>query len=174
MSEINKIFGIGMGRVGSLSNCKAMEILGYKSSHSLKAYKHLDRGLEYTGDIDIAWRFEFLDIIYPNSKFIFMTRDIESWLKSIKIQFRPAKVKRQKQNRFLLFGTVSYRGERDEDLFRIGYHKYHARVFEYFKNRKEDLLVMNIVDGDGWGKLCKFLEKDVPNVPFPHEHKSIK
>jgi len=41
-------------------------------------------------------------------------------------------------------------------------------VLEYFKDRPEDLLVMNILDGDGWGKLCPFLDKPLPDTPFPH------
>jgi len=26
---------------------------------------------------------------------------------------------------------------------------------------------MNICAGDGWGTLCPFLEKEIPDVPFP-------
>ena len=34
---------------------------------------------------------------------------------------------------------------------------------------------MNICDnGDGWEKLCKFLDKEVPNADFPHNNKTIK
>ena len=35
-------------------------------------------------------------------------------------------------------------------------------------NKKENVLIMNIIAGDGWGKLCKFLNMDIPNKPFPH------
>jgi hypothetical protein len=32
---------------------------------------------------------------------------------------------------------------------------------------------MNICDdGDGWEKLCKFLNKPIPDMEFPHENKS--
>jgi hypothetical protein len=30
---------------------------------------------------------------------------------------------------------------------------------------------MNLVEGDGWEKLCPFLGVPVPSVPFPHLHR---
>ena len=44
--------------------------------------------------------------------------------------------------------------------------KYHE-INTYFKNRPNDLLVMNICEGDGWEMLCPFLGTDIPDVPFP-------
>jgi hypothetical protein len=29
---------------------------------------------------------------------------------------------------------------------------------------------MNICDGEGWEKLCSFLNKPIPDVPFPKEN----
>ena len=40
-------------------------------------------------------------------------------------------------------------------------------VKEYFRNRPDDLLVMNICGGEGWEVLCLFLNKPIPSVPFP-------
>ena len=33
-----------------------------------------------------------------------------------------------------------------------------------------NLLVYKV--GEGWDKLCQFLEVEVPSVPFPHENKA--
>jgi hypothetical protein len=30
-------------------------------------------------------------------------------------------------------------------------------------------LVMNIIEGDGWEKLCPFLNKEIPSVDFPNK-----
>jgi Sulfotransferase domain len=38
---------------------------------------------------------------------------------------------------------------------------------EYFKDRSEELLVLNITAGEGWTKLCPFLNKQIPSVSFP-------
>jgi len=43
---------------------------------------------------------------------------------------------------------------------------------EHFNNTGK-LLVINIFDGDGWDKICSFLNEPIPNVPFPHQNKGI-
>jgi hypothetical protein len=43
-------------------------------------------------------------------------------------------------------------------------------IIHYFENRKSKLLVMDITKGDGWDKLCNFLNKSIPNKPFPHKN----
>ena len=48
---------------------------------------------------------------------------------------------------------------------------HNKEVREYFKDRPNDLLVMNICAGDGWEKLCPFLDKNIPAGPFPYMHK---
>ena len=30
---------------------------------------------------------------------------------------------------------------------------------------------MNITQGDGWDKLCPYLNKDIPDTAFPHSNK---
>jgi len=50
------------------------------------------------------------------------------------------------------------------------YENYNKRAIEHFKERTDKLLVMNIIDGDGWDKLCNFLNKPIPNKPFPHKN----
>ena len=36
------------------------------------------------------------------------------------------------------------------------------------ENKNENnLLIMDITKGDGWSKLCNFLNKPIPNKPFP-------
>ena len=40
-------------------------------------------------------------------------------------------------------------------------------IKEYFRDRTDNLLVMNICAGEGWETLCPFLNKHTPNVQFP-------
>jgi len=51
------------------------------------------------------------------------------------------------------------------------YEKYNKQAIAYFKDKPSQLLVMNIFEGDGWKELCRFLNKPVPNKPFPHKNK---
>ena len=38
---------------------------------------------------------------------------------------------------------------------------------EYFKHRSEQLLVFNITAGEGWTKLCPYLNEQIPAINFP-------
>lgn len=165
------IFGIGLGKTGTHSLCEAMGILGYKSKHhpSRKDLKYKLDDYDFLNDHVIAWQYKFLDHNYPGSKFILCTRELESWVKS----YRDSAIPNSgsfftRQSRFMLYGASQF----DETLWRKAHPKYYAEVFKHFANRKEDLLVMNIRAGDGWEKLCKWLGKDVLDIPFPW-YKSI-
>ena len=46
--------------------------------------------------------------------------------------------------------------------------RHHDDVHRYFMNRPDDLLEMNIIDGDGWERLSPFLGLPAPAAPFPH------
>jgi hypothetical protein len=43
-------------------------------------------------------------------------------------------------------------------------------VHRYFADRPRDLVVMHIIDGQGWEVLCPFLGVAVPGVPFPRRN----
>lgn len=157
------IFGIGLARTGTKSISRAMQMLGYKSKHGIKQLEGIQQ-YEFVNDIFVGGRWEFLDYAFPGSKFIMTMRDIDSWLKS----FRTRKLKRyssleRKHMRFLVLGAYGY----DEPRLRIGYYEYCAKVYRHFLHVPNQLLVMNVVNGDGWEKLCPFLGKDIPDLAFP-------
>jgi hypothetical protein len=61
----------------------------------------------------------------------------------------------------------------ERDKFVAAYARHHADVRRYFRGRPDDLLEMNILEGDGWEKLCPFLGIPVSSEPFPHlNHRS--
>lgn len=139
-----------------------------------------------------------LDANYPGSKFILTVRDAEQWLASwtkqvegnlpldnsshvgIKSQLLYSKfgIKTilrkfglaekealRLQTRIQVFGTFKISPERCRFVYDL--HKKNA--VEYFTERPEDLLIMDISKGDGWEQLCPFLGiSEVPTVPFPH------
>ena len=114
--------------------------------------------------------YKYLDQRFPGSKFVLTTRDLELWLPSIEyITTRDPvgpKDNVQIQRRMLLYETVDF----DRDKMIAAYHRHHADVRRYFRNRPDDLLEMDITKGDGWEKLCPFLGLAVPNVAFPLDH----
>jgi Sulfotransferase domain len=62
-----------------------------------------------------------------------------------------------------LYETLEF----DEERFRRGNRRYHDDVTRYFADRPGALLRMRICEGEGWERLCEFLEQKVPKVPFP-------
>jgi len=168
-----KIFGIGLSRTGTLSLATALTELGYETIHYpdpplipelIDVIKEYDAAC----DTPVALAYKELDKAFPNSKFILTTRSLESWIESCRNfrHFRIGLKFDKKQVRLLLYGYNGFH----EDKFTETYIKHEVEVREYFKNRS-DLLIMNITNGDGWKELCTFLNKEIPNKPFPHRHK---
>lgn len=105
--------------------------------------------------------FEELDLIYPNSKFILTLRDKQSWLLS-----RKRHVLRNKKNPRYDGNWLTINISQWEKL----YDTHHRRVYNYFLDRPNDLLEINIVNGEGWEKLCPFLDLKKPGIEFPKKN----
>ncbi len=179
METVNsKIFGIGLSKTGTTSLANALQILGYKTRDNLGVVKYATGDLSSV-DLEVVDAFDALtdtpipsfyrelDARFPNSKFILTVRDSDEWLKSCKKQFtqRFADVQTDAHKRLFidLYGTDVF----DEQRFASGYAKFVDGVRDYFKDRPRDLLTINIASGAGWDTLCRFLERPVPEIPFP-------
>jgi hypothetical protein len=122
--------------------------------------------------------YPILDKKFPNSKFILTIRDKKPWLKSTYFLLKGWKTSFADDGRingFIdltrkmhIFHGIDY----DEDYLSILYDNHFRNVEYYFKDRKQDLLVIDICGGEGWEKLCPFLRKDIPHVSFPHRNKT--
>lgn len=173
-----KIFGIGLSKTGTSSLARALEILGYKTKDNpgLERYEPGDVScvdpkliseFDALTDTPIPSYYRELDAAYPGSKFILTVREKDSWLKSCQKQFteRLAAKQNEAHNRLFmdLYGTTVF----DAEKFSAGYDRFVAGVMDYFRDRPEDLLVMDITAGEGWEKLCPFLGRSIPDQPFP-------
>ena len=125
-------------------------------------------------DIQTVPCYPQLDEEYPNSKFIYTERDIEDWIPSVKQKLCrahdvPKEMEFKGRSRHFIraacYGTIQY----NESVFRHRWRTHQLSVMDYFKD-KDNLLVMNICEGDGWEKLCPFLGKEIPGVEFPHRN----
>lgn len=173
-----KIFGIGLSKTGTTSLANALTILGYKVKDCLGVTSyakgdlssidmHIFSTYDAFTDTPIPSFYRELDAQFPNSKFILTVRDMDGWKASCKKQFNQRHAATQstahKQLFIDLYGTDVF----DPDMFQEGYEKYTNDVIDYFKDRPNDLLIMNIAKGDGWEILCPFLNKPIPDTPFP-------
>ena len=143
-----KYFGIGISRTGTSSLAKAFKLLGYNTKHYLTDVQYnYTTGLapnefDFMNDMPVFWKYKELDKKFPNSKFIYTERNIEQWAESCKRYF----IDRALPN--LEFRTRLHAFFKNQNVVDVDYaqiYKQHRdEVFEYFKERPRDLLVMNI------------------------------
>jgi hypothetical protein len=181
-----KIVGAGLSKTGTTSLHRALKILGYKSLHfdrkrlreilegsnsrpDFRRYDDVDAVL----DIPAAYFFEEILDAYPHSKCILTIRNENDWWRSVEHHFNVRfPIPPQKENtlrshvRNYIYGsTTAY-----EFLYRKKYREHNERVL--LKVPSHRLLVMDVAAGDGWEKLCPFLDREIPPEPFPHAHKT--
>lgn len=176
------IIGVGFHKTGTSSLRRALRILGYKVKDTsdrlimpiMKGnYKPVLKTIDKFDAVeDTPWFmiYKELDQMVPNCKFILTIRDESAWYKSV--------CKHIGNLRTVTHEWIYGRGKgipsEDEAHARSTYNKHNQTVLEYFKDRPEDLLIMDITKGDGWDKLCPFLGLDVPTENFPHNNKTRK
>ncbi|MGB6043548.1 MAG: sulfotransferase family protein [Pirellulales bacterium] len=173
----DKIFGIGLARTGTGSLVAALRCLGYRCNHwiysnpkgLLRQLLNADFDLEGLRDVD-AWVETPINMLYPQldqrcpgSRFILTVRDVDKWLASVERRFSNDVNYYGQQMRFLVFGCARF----DQQRMRHVYDQHLANVHEYFKQRSGDLLVFNVDRGDGWAELCGFLNRPIPDEPYP-------
>lgn len=182
-----RIFGIGLHKTATTSLHHAFGLLGFDSAHWRSAHwakaiwNEMQAGRSRTvedsyclSDLPIPLLYDKLDKAYPNSKFILTIRNEENWIRSVrshwsdKNEFRSSwatdpftfKIHRE------LYGTTEF----NEEIFRQRYRRHNAEVIQYFDDRHDDLLIMNMDDGGSWFELCRFLNCAIPNVKYPKKY----
>ena len=196
---MSKIFVLGYNKTGTISLSQSLQILGYSVLHTgsnnfmeilMKFSNNLELGMGILDGIDkydcyldypIYEPTVFSHIVdeYPDAKYISLTRNLDDYVEAV----LQDKIKRLKRGSF---DNWNWLGVGDEEVFKNypDYQKqwikgrtefkHDSNINLLFKNNI-NYLNMNICDnGDGWEKLCKFLDKDIPDVDFPHRNKSIK
>ncbi len=172
-SYSSKVFCIGYNKTGTTSVGMSLAMLGYDNcSFNKKVWRNYYKSnrivkiLRYTARFDsfddLPWLKEemipILDIAFPNSKFIYLTRDEESWKKSLHSW------------KFKVTNTYPDIEKSFQDF------KSHEKfVLEYFKNRPaQDFISLDVKDKQGFKKLADFLGKTAPSDAFPHFNKTKK
>jgi hypothetical protein len=187
---VMKVIGIGLEKTGTTTLKHALKFLGYNFCHqkdaffqekyntladyavagllkkgSLEDFYHLASNADAFSDTPWPWLYKELDKKFPGSKFILTVRDEEKWIKSMVKYF--GNIHSAVREHFYGHGEPFTH----ESQYRETYRKHLQEVQAYFKDRPNDLLVVNWEEDDGWTVLCTFLNKTIPDIPFPHENK---
>ena len=174
-----KVFGVGFHKTGTTTLKWALKELGY-SVGGIQQGKHLLKDIkqsnwapvfevadQYDALQDNPWPllYKELDEQYPGSKFILTQRDEDQWIKSLVNHCGD----KHADMREWIYGYGNPKGH--EDVYRERYRRHYEEVREYFKDREDDFLIVSWSDGDGWEKLCQFLNEPIPETEFPHINK---
>ncbi len=185
--ESKKVFCLGLSRTSTKSLTKALNILGINVIHypvdKITHFELIHGNYNFTilqdydgiSDITVAPYYRELDQLFYNSKFILTIREKEKWLESLKRHWedRPPyddpeqSETHLKIRRFLrasVYGVLTFNKQRLSNVYDL----HHKNIMEYFKDRPDDLLVIDITKGEGWEKLCPFFDKPKIISAFPH------
>lgn len=194
-----KIFGIGWHKTATHSLQDALNILGYEGVHyPYHLYFHFNKARgevrdyldSYSSctDFPVPLYFENLDRMYPDSKFILTTRDEQSWLASIERHFEFMRMPRkefggQSEDDYKIAQGIPIheiheraygQSHFEADHFLTRYRRHNDHVLHYFADRRDDLLVMDMSNGDGWASLCDFLGAELPDIPYPVKYQACE
>jgi hypothetical protein len=178
-----KVFGIGFHKTGTTSLGVALQDLGYTTcggagpirdaiGHPEMMRLLRDHQLEpimrvadhYDAFTDNPWfiLFRELDQRFPGSKFILTVRDERRWIESAARYFGDS----DSDLRTWIYGSGRPMGNEERWLER--YREHITQVKAHFRDRSDDLLIVDWERGSGWDDLGRFLGRTPPSRPFPH------
>ncbi len=173
----SKIFGIGFQKTGTSSLRRALKTLDYRVAGPNwindpdiqetvyeKAFGIIDR---FDAFQDNPWPILYKELAerYPTSKFILTIRPVDEWILSAVKHFGTNVT----PMRTWIYGIGNPVG--NEERYKDRYTRHNDEVMAYFRDQPERLLIMNVTEGDGWDLLCPFLDKEIPEMTFPHANK---
>jgi len=181
-----KVLGAGMPRTGTTSLCEALKILGYNAIDyhptRIKVEEVKAGGFKVFDDVeavtDAPGCFFFREIIeaYPDVRVILTVRDTQDWYDSIERHCNWIERFTNTQRRSeacmihsLLFNTLWP----NEFIWKRQFLMHNLAVMQ---ECKAPLMLIDICNGDDdeyiWKNICDFLDKPVPDEPFPWKNKS--
>lgn len=174
-----KFICIGLPKTGTTSLCKAFECYGYEYIHGPYALamssERMQRGVldrvDLIAEIHGLFDFELLKQWYPDARLIWTTRDIDSWLTSCEGHFKKIRANTVRANlirtgRMLRFGVDCY----SKEVFSPIYNEHYKKVNLYKDRTGEEIIQLDITNGDGYDGLSSILP--LTSGKFPHFNKS--
>ena len=189
-----KVVGSGLGRTGTKSMQTALNMLGFGPCHHMvevfahpesmalwieaaaakpnwnAIFKNYHSMVDYPGAA--YWR--EIAAYYPDAKVLHTVRDADKWFESTQATiFAPEGMAMSDGPHAPFFNSIMNRivGKSRENIhdrtFMTDYFRRHTEVVKV-TIPAEQLLIYEV--GEGWERLCKFLDVSVPKEPYPSEN----
>ena len=167
--SIEKIFIIGLPRTATTSVCLAMLEQGFKTAHNAYTQEAFSQA-QVLADTPIFCDYQKLDKHFPKSKFIYLTRSPKRWLPSIRQLLQRMMINLQRLDggfnphlkrcyNEVFFPLNDDNLNRDEFLLSC-YNRHQQGIKDYFKNRAQDLLTIDVSDEKSYLEMLAFLNID--------------
>ncbi|MBV1870168.1 MAG: sulfotransferase family protein [Gammaproteobacteria bacterium] len=189
-----KIIGAGFGRTGTESMKQALEILGFAPCHHMievlrnpeqeqywrKAvvdnsfdWDQAFQGYQAAVDWPSAYYWRELSERYPKAKVLLTVRSAESWYESFSNTILEV-IKNSPDSGALgktLIAEQVFQGQPDNRDHAIAVYEQNIRDVQA-AIPADRLLTYHT--GSGWAPLCAFLNKDVPDQPYPRTNSTAE
>ena len=164
-----KIFIIGLPRTANTSVCHAMLKLGLKTAHTAYTREAMEQA-QVIADTPVFCDYPKLAELYPSAKFIYLTRDLSLWLPSIRqllsrmydnLQrpdggFNPI-IKRCYNQ---VFFPLTRENIASDTFLQECYRRHREAVLDFFSDRPQELLTLDVNMPKGYSLLRDFLSLD--------------
>ena len=173
---MNKLFIIGLPRTGTTSISVALLDYSYKVAHTAYTKRAFELA-DVISDTPCFCDYQQLDELFPNSKFVYLDRELSKWIPSIQMLLKKMQKNLSKGGHFNpimkrcfnhTFKLLTTEDSLDTDHLASCYQEHQQQVFSYF-NKRSDFLNIDVSHTDSLATLLDFLDiEEQADVAFPH------
>jgi len=173
---MNKLFIIGLPRTGTTSVSMALLEQGFKVAHTAFTKRTFELA-EVFSDTPCFCDYPQLDALFPNSKFVYLNRNIDLWIASIRMLLTKMQKNLRPEGHFnpimkrcfnTTFELLTTDHPLHSDHLRHCYQQHQRQVYAYFSAR-DDFLATDVSSPKGLTNLLDFLGiSNNDNLDFPH------
>ena len=174
-----KVFIIGLPRTATTSVCVATLSLGFKTAHTAYTQRAMDEA-QIIADTPVFCDYQQLDKTHPGAKFVYLTRESDKWLPSIRQLLERMYTNLQRNdggfNPILkrcyneVFEPLTLDNIAKDSFLLECYQRHYQGALDYFSGREQDLLIIDVAHSDSFQLLADFLDvTDIePGQNFEH------
>ncbi|MDN3651257.1 sulfotransferase [Thalassotalea ponticola] len=165
-STADKLLIVGLPRTATTSVCVALLELGFNVAHTAYTKRAIQRA-EVIADTPVFSHYPLLNDAYPNSRFIYLQRDIDAWVLSIRrlLERMFDNLMRSdggfnpyiKQSFLTVFAPLTRENLASDQFLRACYYRHQQQVVDYCQRHKRELLSINVSDDNAFEQLCQFV-----------------
>ncbi|WP_076408378.1 sulfotransferase [Shewanella sp. UCD-KL12] len=161
-----KVFIIGLPRTATTSTSIATLSLGFKTAHTAYTQKAMQEA-QVISDAPIFCDYQQLDNQYPGAKFIYLSREFDKWLPSIRQLLERMYPNLQRtdggSNPIMkrcfnhTFSPLTLENIAKDAFLLDCYNRHYNEAIAYFKGREQDLLTIDVSKVGSFKQLADFL-----------------